>query len=56
MTGDNRRVGGAAAPMLAFDGVIKRYGHIEALSGRSIPQPTICVLSRGWRSCGWTCA
>jgi polar amino acid transport system ATP-binding protein len=33
MTGDNGRVGGAAAPMLAFDGVIKRYGPIEALSG-----------------------
>jgi polar amino acid transport system ATP-binding protein len=27
------RVGGAAAPMLAFDGVVKRYGAIEALSG-----------------------
>jgi polar amino acid transport system ATP-binding protein len=33
MTGGNGRVGGAAAPMLAFDGVIKRYGPIEALSG-----------------------
>ena len=33
MTGDSGRVGGAAAPMLAFDGVIKRYGPIEALSG-----------------------
>ena len=33
MTGANGRVGGAAAPMLAFDGVIKRYGPIEALSG-----------------------
>ncbi len=27
------RVGGAAAPMLAFDSVVKRYGAIEALSG-----------------------
>jgi polar amino acid transport system ATP-binding protein len=33
MIGDSGRVGGAAAPMLAFDGVIKRYGPIEALSG-----------------------
>jgi polar amino acid transport system ATP-binding protein len=28
-----RRVGGGAAPMLAFDAVVKRYGALEALSG-----------------------
>src|SRR5260370_31220277 len=33
MAGDSGRDGGGAAPMLAFDGVIKRYGPIEALSG-----------------------
>jgi polar amino acid transport system ATP-binding protein len=35
MRSDADRVGSSAAPILAFDGVIKRYGTLEALSGVS---------------------